>query len=249
MNLKQLRANWTAFGERDPLWAILTVPGKERGGWETEEFFRTGQREIADVMDYVSRLHPVARRRALDFGCGVGRLAQALAEHFEEVAGVDIAPSMLELARRHNRHGERCRYHLNSRPNLAIFAGNSFDFIYSSITLQHMEPRYSRRYLGEFVRVLAPGGVLVFQLPGEPLAQGARLVQRLVPARVLGVYRRFYYRWRYRGQPVMELYGIPQPAVSRLLERAGARILDITADDAPGKTWSSFRYCAVKPGC
>ena len=61
----------------------------------------------------------VPHHQALDFGCGVGRLTQALAEHFERVAGVDIAASMIARARQENRHGDRVRYVVNERSDLA----------------------------------------------------------------------------------------------------------------------------------
>ena len=48
---------------------------------------------------------------------------------------------------------------------MLIFDDNSFDFIYSYVVLQHMRPDYALSYLREFVRVLAPGGVMAFQLP------------------------------------------------------------------------------------
>lgn len=35
----------------------------------------------------------------------------------------------------------------------------------SIIVLQHMEPRYARAYIAEFLRVLRPGGVACFQVP------------------------------------------------------------------------------------
>ena len=35
---------------------------------------------------------------ALDFGCGVWRLTQPLADHFKEVCGIDISPNFIELA-------------------------------------------------------------------------------------------------------------------------------------------------------
>src|SRR6185436_3396874 len=38
-------------------------------------------------------------------------------------------------------------------------------FIYSRLVLQHMEARYAKAYIAEFMRILAPGGALVFQLP------------------------------------------------------------------------------------
>ena len=39
--------------------------------------------------------------------------------------------------------------------------------VYSNIVLQHIHPHYSKQYLKEFLRVLKPGGMLVFQLPSE----------------------------------------------------------------------------------
>lgn len=50
-------------------------------------------------------------------------------------------------------------------PDLARFPDGTFTFIYSTLVLQHMEPQFSKGYIREFVRVLAPGGVLAFQLP------------------------------------------------------------------------------------
>ena len=99
--LRQLQKNWDEFGKKDPLWAIITWPEKKGNKWEREEFFSTGRDEIDSVMAYLKSLHlEIARRRALDFGCGVGRLTQALARHFDSVVGVDIAPSMLRLAKK-----------------------------------------------------------------------------------------------------------------------------------------------------
>src|SRR3954454_19384309 len=106
MKLDELKRNWEALGEQDALWAILSVPEKRGGGWDLDAFFETGRREVADLMALAERLErPVARAAALDFGCGVGRVTQALAEHFETVTGVDVAESMVREARRLNRHG------------------------------------------------------------------------------------------------------------------------------------------------
>src|SRR5262245_195166 len=173
MKLKNLQNHWDAFGQVNPMGAILTenslaVPWDRQ--WEPKAFFQTGVKEIDHVMEYAATL-PVtfARQRALDFGCGIGRLTQALAAHFSKIHGVDIAPSMIEAARQFNLHGERCHYHLNPASDLRLFRDDYFDFIYSNIVLQHMEPRYSQKYIQEFIRVLVPGGLLVFQLPSELL--------------------------------------------------------------------------------
>lgn len=169
MGLRGLRRTWDELGRIDPLWAILTDPSKRNNRWDIKEFFDTGQLEIECLMDYVATL-PVRleRRVALDFGCGVGRLTQALCKFFGRVDGVDIAESMIRLARSFNQHGDRCRYHVNVSDNLRLFASDRFDFIYSNIVLQHIEPRYSQGYIEEFVRVIAPGGLAIFEVPGGP---------------------------------------------------------------------------------
>lgn len=168
MDLKALQKNWEDLGKTDPLYAVLSWPGKEGGKWQIDEFFANGREEVQKVMKYVGLLGANSElNKALDFGCGVGRLTQALAEYFDEVAGVDIASSMIELANKYNKFGEKCKYYHNDSDNLDLFADNSFDFIYSNVTLQHMEPRYSKKYIKEFLRVLKPKGLLVFQLPSE----------------------------------------------------------------------------------
>ena len=169
-SLAEVEKNWNEFGKRDPLWAILTHESKRDNKWDLVEFFATGEREIGGVIKDIEQLHPsLPRGKALDFGCGVGRLTQALCRHFEECHGLDIAESMVEKARQYNRYGARCQYHVNTRPDLSLFAGNTFDFIYTNIVLQHNPPAMSRRFIREFLRILTPGGLLMFQLPSEPL--------------------------------------------------------------------------------
>jgi SAM-dependent methyltransferase len=165
-----LQRNWETFGKTDAMWAVLTSPGKRHNRWNSNEFFRTGEEEIAKVLAQVDRLGwALEHGRALDFGCGVGRLTQALAGHFRAVDGVDIASSMIDLARQYNRCGDRCRFHLNPNDDLRLFPDSSFDFVYSAHVLQHMAPRYSRRYVEEFVRVLRDGGLVFFEMTTEPI--------------------------------------------------------------------------------
>src|SRR5262245_3276921 len=154
MELPELRKNWETFGRVDPYWAILSDPRKTGNRWDHAEFFASGVIEIDALMeDMHARCPRLRRRRALDFGCGVGRLTQALAGYFDRVDGVDIAESMLALARDHNHAGTRCRYHHNDRDDLRLFRSDTFDLIYSVIVLQHIAPAHSRRYVAELVRV------------------------------------------------------------------------------------------------
>jgi SAM-dependent methyltransferase len=179
VDLDDLQRHWNEWGRRDPYWAIISRPDRRGNRWDLDEFLQTGVDEIDEILAWLVELRVAVKPgRALDFGCGVGRLTQALARTFAECDGVDIAPSMIERAEVLNQFGDRCHYHVNDRDDLSLFADGVFDLIYSDIVLQHIAPEFSARYVREFTRVLAPAGVVVFQLPSHPLAageQGARL--------------------------------------------------------------------------
>jgi SAM-dependent methyltransferase len=161
-------AFWETHARHDPLWAILSDPTKRGRKWELAQFFETGRREVSVLLERIQDIGVVVPRQlALDFGSGVGRLTQALGCHFEMAIGVDISPTMVRLADKLNRRPKTVRYVLNTRGDLKIFETDHFDFVYSDIVLQHMRPDAIVAYLREFMRVLRPGGLLVFQLPSH----------------------------------------------------------------------------------
>ena len=182
--LKRLGRHWNALGRDNPYHAILTGPGGEIGPWTVEEFFAMGHADATRFMSDLNRIAPsVPRQRALDFGCGVGRVTRALAEHFESVVGVDVAESMIARARELNEDRRNCEFVANRSTHLRRFAEGSFNVVYSRLVLQHIPPRLLRRYIPELVRVMAPGGILMFQLP-DVMAPDSEEVFRDAP--VLG---------------------------------------------------------------
>jgi len=177
MNLQEVQQNWDEFGKRDPFWAILTHAQFKNNRWDPAEFFASGRREVDIVMRHLGAIGVrFSCWRALDFGCGAGRLSQALCARFHRVTGLDIAPSMIALANQYNTFGARCRYLLNPAPDLRVLEAQRFDFILSLIVLQHMQGNYSKHFIREFVRVLAPGGVAVFQAPSRPFRPSKAIV-------------------------------------------------------------------------
>lgn len=248
MNLKKLQKNWNILGKRDPMWAILVSDEKKNNKWKTEEFFNSGRMEIEELLSQISNLGVnIPKRQALDFGCGIGRLSQALGNHFESVKGVDIAESMIDQAKLHNKHGSKCEYILNTTEELAFFPSNLFDLIYSNITLQHIASKYSKNYIREFIRVLHPEGILVFQVPSEYIPENdnnnfRQRIKRLMPEPVLKLIRKI----KYLGDPVMEMHCLSKDSVLKLLNENNAKVRHIEPYSSAGDRWMSYRYFVGK---
>lgn len=169
MGLEQVRSTWEELGRTDPLWAVMTHPERRDGGWEPviDEFFAHGRKEVTWIVDEMAARGLYLGDRVLDFGCGVGRLSNALAEHASTVTGVDIAASMIERAKRLNQHGERIRF-LDYDGHTLPFPDAGFDSVVSLVVLQHTPPETQLAALLELRRVVRPGGVLAVQIPAQP---------------------------------------------------------------------------------
>jgi SAM-dependent methyltransferase len=169
------RAFWDHLAAYDPLWAILTDPSKAGRRWDLRSFLETGKREVSLLMYQLRALGiDLEREAALDFGCGIGRLSQPFAAYFERVVGVDVSPEMVRLANEINQYPLRVRYVCNDRDDLASLGSDEFTFVYSNVVLQHIAPPRAQQYLSELLRVVTPGGLLVFQLPSHPRPPGAQ---------------------------------------------------------------------------
>lgn len=257
MSIGRLRRQWEAHGRRNALAAILT-PSVDQPEWDEAGFLETGRHHVAHLMNEADRLVPDRpRRRALDFGCGIGRLTVALADYYDEVVGVDIAISMVEQARSRNPAPDRIRYEHNTNPDLLKFPSGRFDLVCSWIVLQHMPPSLIKTYISELVRLVAPGGLLVFQLPVRTVSAEVR--ERFVDAPVRGgrlkgniptwlvrPYRRLKYIWFRRTNSYMAMYGLAREDVTSLVERSGGRLLEVRSDHSHGTLCPGFSYWVAR---
>lgn len=243
-DLGELQQHWEKFADTDALWSICSDPRMKHGKWDREAFFATGRNEISVVLEFLTGLGITVdvTGPALDFGCGVGRLSQALAEKFAFVWGIDISPGMVKLADKLNQYDDRCLYVCGDSDHLP-FEDETFSFIYTSIVLQHVEPTYARLYLAEFLRVLKPHGVLVFQLPNSRRGEYLQRIKERVRLRtrirqVLGR----------QLQPIMEMHCLPETEVRHIITHNGARIVDVQLTNSSDPDFSSgLRYLEAPP--
>jgi SAM-dependent methyltransferase len=174
--------DWERLGETDPYFAVLTAPQYhgELSELDRKAFFASGEAHVAQVLAIVrDRLDPTfAPERALDFGCGVGRIVIPLAERCREVTGVDVSPAMLAEARKNcGSVGAENVQLLLSDDRLSAITG-VFDFVHSYIVLQHIPVSRGEKIVGALVNRLAANGVGVFHATYEraPVTSLRRLV-------------------------------------------------------------------------
>jgi SAM-dependent methyltransferase len=234
-HLDDVSRTWTKLGDEDPMWAVLTDRGK-RGRWSPEEFLATGVDEITAVTARLAELGlDVRHERALDFGCGAGRLSHGLATAgFGEVLGCDISPTMLDKARE-IVPDDACRFVQVTGTDLSAVETDSVDLVYSCRVLQHMPSALAHGYVREFWRVARPGGVVVFQMPTQPSASVAGRVLGALPVPVARLLR--------RG---MEMHGTPEPEVRALVSSLGARVVAADPDTSAGPRWDGRLYVTTR---
>lgn len=165
--LEKMRADWNARAREDAHYYVAFG----RRGQPEEEFLATA-REIAASLEAELRRLPPANprsRRALEIGCGPGRLMRPLSRHFGEIHGVDISDEMIRLARQRLADIPHAHPRHNPGSDLAAYAGESFDFVYSYAVFQHIPDReVVFNYFRETRRVLKTGGIARFQVNGLP---------------------------------------------------------------------------------
>jgi trans-aconitate 2-methyltransferase len=132
--------------------------------WDAGQYLRFGGERARPFFDLVAQVGAPDPRYVADLGCGPGNLTAALAQRWPDaiVAGVDSSPEMIAAA----RAGA-------AQPNLSFTLGDVWDWrpeqpldvLVCNAVLQWV-PGHDELVL-RWADLLAPGGWLAFQLPGN----------------------------------------------------------------------------------
>lgn len=238
--------DWDELAELDPFWAILGDRARD-ADFDLDAFFTSGELELSRVLGTAEE-HGAAPPfgRALDFGCGLGRLVRAMSALFAECVGIDVSVRMVERARDLNADRPNCTFGVGWSPDVGSGPG-SFDFVYSRLVLQHLSRSAIVQAVAGMIRVARPGGLVVLQVPWYlPLRNRIQPRRRLWHAlRPLGVPPRLLHG-RFGLHPV-SLTAVPEQAIRAVVEQAGATIVLAEPDDQAAPPARSFVYF-VRPG-
>ena len=96
----------------------------------------------------------------LEIGCGVGRVGRELIAHCRSWTGCDVSAKMLAYAEERLKGIDNIRLVLLRRGGLREFKTGSFDVVFATNMLGHLDEFDRWRYVEEAFRVLRPGGRL-----------------------------------------------------------------------------------------
>lgn len=178
--------DWERWGAQDPYFGVYSDDRFRMDVLSDDThaaFFASGEVHVEAVFDALRRHFPDASppRDALDFGCGVGRLALPLARRVDRVLGLDISASMLEEAGR-NRDLTGCNNLALAPADEALSAiARPIDLLHSHIVFQHVPWPRGRLILKSLAERVAPGGLVFVQVLSAH--RGGRALRALANAR------------------------------------------------------------------
>src|ERR1700730_1765183 len=162
--LERMREDWNRRAREDAHYYVAFG----RHNQDDDEFLSTAYEIVYGLEFELKRMPAGANRRAwraLEIGCGPGRLLKPMSRNFGEIHGVDVSDEMLDLARAKLIGVRHAHVHRSRGADLGQFADESFDFVYSYAVFQHIPSKeVVLSYLTDARRVLKTGGLLWFQV-------------------------------------------------------------------------------------
>jgi 2-polyprenyl-3-methyl-5-hydroxy-6-metoxy-1,4-benzoquinol methylase len=145
---------------------------RSRFGEHAEEYVASATHAAGDDLELLISLAAVTPgEAALDVATGGGHVALALARAGARVTACDLAPEMLDAAKRHLASQGLSATFVEAAADALPFSDESFDLVTCRIAAHHFPD--VEAFFAEASRVLKPHGRLAFQdqaLPDDPAA-------------------------------------------------------------------------------
>ena len=168
----RMRDDWNARAREDAGYYVAFGSRQQNDA----DFFATATEVINSLESELRRVPPPQRSmwKALEIGCGPGRLMRPMSRHFAEIHGVDVSDEMIALARERLVDTPNAHLHVSDGASLAEFPDQTFDFVYSYAVFQHVPSRdVIATYMREIHRVLKIGGFARLQFNGMPAREAS----------------------------------------------------------------------------
>ncbi len=201
---------WELYGEQDPYFGVFSH-SKYIGSLSAErkrEFMESGENFVSGLLSQSEAMfgNIEPKNRALDFGCGVGRLVIPFSKRFSEVVGIDISQSMIaEAIKNCEQVGVSNASFVRSTDDLVNVRGQ-FDFVNSYVVLQHIPVERGMRIIDHLLSRVAPGGHAMLHMSLRRNFPIFKAVKYFAKHHIWGVRQTYNVLCGYRiSRPVMQM--------------------------------------------
>lgn len=170
MQVNQYNSLANAWSEQDRDWVVGSFDA--HNNWPDYELL-------------FERIDNQSEKIGLDFACGPGRNSVKYKGRFKRLDGVDISPVNIQKAKQYAKnHNVDSNFYVCSGTNISIVPRNEYDFVMSTIALQHISV-YDIRFsiISDIYNVLKEGGIFTAQM-----GYGPKVPQK----NSVGYYENFY---------------------------------------------------------
>jgi 2-polyprenyl-3-methyl-5-hydroxy-6-metoxy-1,4-benzoquinol methylase len=224
---------WEDYAVNDAYFAVSTFDKFRSSNIDEDakaEFFETGRVHLDEVWNELRRAYgtEIRPKRALDYGCGVGRLLLPMANKSETVVGVDISSAMLDETRRNAEALKLDNVNLQTADEFLADDNCTYDLVHSYIVLQHVDPAIGYQIINKLLERLEPGGFgmlhMTFKDPSSAFQQYRFKIYRDVPGvhrlmnLVRGIKERLMPMYEYDRERVLTLLADHECEVSAIKE-------------------------------
>lgn len=226
---------WRRWGELDPYYGVLVDPRYRRGtiADHSEAFWLSGERYIDERISRAeAQFGPFIKARALDFGCGVGRLALPMARQFNEVLGLDVAPAMIAEARRNAANAGIGNLQVELADDMLEAADGRFDLVMSCMVLQHIPVRRGMDIIRRLLERTRQYGVVALHVCIDRRDTAGSSFRYWAQCNVPGVHALTNLRrGRPISEPLMQMNAYPLQRILQLCRVLGFGPVHVMLDD------------------
>ena len=240
MRWDSTRDDWERLGQIDPYWAVLgeeSYRSRNMSDAQLARFLESGEAYVEHLWRrcreiFGSTFAPV---RALDFGCGVGRVALPMAKRAGSVVAVDVADSMLNQAKTLLAREQVTNVELVKGDDTLSRLTGPFDFVHSLVVFQHIPVTRGLALMKRLIALTGDGGVIVLHVLYENPFRRAWPVR--IASRALRPLRRL------RGRPPeIQMNPYPLNTVVGLIQDAGVQSFRVELTDHAGHLGAIFVF-------
>ena len=181
-----LKEEWNRRAKKDAFRYVSAF----RKDWDEESFYRWGEIQTRIVIDrfFESLGVDPSSLKALEIGCGAGRMSRALASRFKFVFAYDVSEEYASIAKEKNSQLKNVVFAVNDGVSFPEIEDETIDFVFSGWTMQHMPTKeIVVKNIEELARILRKNGLYKIDPATTESRMKENIISSIARSRIAGI--------------------------------------------------------------